>query len=683
MRAKFLVLLILVFVLNGSLISNVSAQTGGRMFGEKSEVITELNYNLVVNPPSLDPSFASDTSSNLVIEQLFIGLVDLDDATSEVKPELATSWTLTEGGTQFDFTLRNDAYWSNGAKITAQDVRYAILRALSPSVSSNYAYVLYPIVNAEAYKTGAIADPNLVGVEVHSDTHLRIILTAPNSQFLSVLGLWVARPLPQTTIDTWGDQWTQPEHIVTSGAYLLKEWVVDDHILLEKNPAYFDAATVQITKVNVKMVGDAAAAWAMYQNGDLDTVAVPYGTTIDPIIQQEITRAPDACTYYYGMNTSLAPFDNPLVRKAFSAAIDRRGLIRTLGAGFPAITFSPQGVFGYVDGYAEGVGLPYDPAQARAYLADAGYPGGVGLPTVTLAFNNNTGHQNIAQTIHDNWLNVLGVDVQLQSYDWADYLNRVDSGEFQIWRLGWCADYMDAYNFLHDGIITRETALGNWNNLTYWNLINQTSLSTDQDARSALFKQAEEILVETDAVVAPLYHYERITATKPYLERTYSSGNEDISTWHITAVTEEIPADTGGTLVSEDGAVQVTVPSGTFAEDVVLIQKDASGNPPQSGLTSTGQVFDISAYNESGDPVDMIEGQTVTMQVSYDEDQINFIHEDTLSLYYWDESTQSWVLEPSTIDLENNIITATPSHFSLWAVIGESYDFVYLPLLTR
>ena len=129
--------------------------------------------------------------------------------------------------------------------------------------------------------------------------------------------------------------------------------------------------------------------------------------------------------------------------------------------------------------------------------------------------------------------------------------------------------------------------------------------------------------------------------------------------------------------------MQVSVPGGAFGEDVVLIQRDASGNPPQNGFTSTGQVFDISAYNQSGDGVNILEGQSVTMQVSYEDEQINFIHEDTLSLYYWDETTQSWILEPSTIDTENNLITANPTHFSLWAVIGESYDFVYLPMLTR
>ncbi|MAT43992.1 MAG: hypothetical protein CL609_16790 [Anaerolineaceae bacterium] len=682
MKAKISVLLVFIMVLNGYFISTASAQPGKLVFGGKSEVITELNYNLDEALPTIDPSLTTRTPSIMMVEQLFIGLVDLDDETSQIKPELATSWTLT-GGTVLDFTLRNDAYWSNGTKITAQDVRYGILRALEMPVDSNYAYVLYPILNAEAYHTGLITNPDLVGIEAITDTHLRITLKAPNSQFLSVLGLWVARPLPKTVIDTWGDQWTEPEHIVTSGAYLLKEWVVDDHILLEKNPDYFDAANVQITKVNVTMV-DAETALTMYQNGNLDTVVVPYGTTIDPIIQQEVSREPKASTYYYGMNTSLAPFNNVLVRKAFSAAIDRRGLIRSLGTGYPAITFTPHGVFGYVNGYEEGIGLPYDPAQARAYLAQAGYPGGQNLPTITLAFNNNgVVHQDIAQYIHDCWLNVLGVDVQLQSYDWEDYLNRLAAGEFQIWRLGWGADYLDAYNFLHDGLIVNQTALGNWNNFTYWNLLNQASLTTDQLLRQGYFKQAEEILVETDAVVAPIYFQESITATKPYLELTNSASAEDFSTWRITAVTEEISTDTGGTLVSNDGEVQVSVPGGAFGEDVVLIQRDASGNPPQNGFTSTGQVFDISAYNQSGDGVNILEGQSVTMQVSYEDEQTNFIHEDTLSLYYWDETTQSWIMEPSTIDTENNLITANPTHFSLWAVIGESYDFVYLPMLTR
>jgi oligopeptide transport system substrate-binding protein len=646
-----------------------------------------LNMNLGVSDSfTLDPAMAADDPSLTVIEQLFLGLVDLDDETAEVHPELASSWTVSPDGTVYTFTLRNDVFWTDGSPVTAGDVRYSILRILDPALQSGSAYILYLINNAQAYYQGTITDPTQVGVSVLDATHLQITLEQPGAQILSILSHWIARPLPQSVIEAHPTDWTLPANIVTNGPYRLTEWVANDHILLDKNPTYYDAANVQIGKVKMWMVDD-VTAWTMYLNGSLDTAALPSYASAADVLPQELHVQPSACTYYYGFSTTLPPFDNPLVRKAFFAATKREGVIHTVlgGPQRPALTFTAPGVFGYVDGYAEGVGIPYNPIQARQWLAQAGYPEGQGLPPITLTYNTSPGHQAIAEYIQDSWYDVLGVSVNLQTLVWSDYTSQLPNGQFQVWRMGWCSDYQDAYNFLHDEIELHRSAYGGWYNAAYAGYLNQAALSQNAGTRKALFKQAEEILVETDAVLLPIYHFAAKVATRPSLERTYSQfmfGNGfDISTWHFTQVSAEINTG-GGSLDSYSGDTTIQVPAGGFTEPVTLTYSPAYGNPPGGNLIGIHHLFSATAvYSSSGLPASLSPGQAYTITVQYTDAEAGSAIEDTLALYYWD-GTQL-VKEPSsTVDTAANLVTATPDHLSRWVVLGETH-LLYLPLVVR
>ncbi len=363
-----------------------------------------LNYNLGTEPLTLDPAKSTDTASHFVIEQLFIGLVDLDDETGEVVPELAASWEISPDGTVYTFTLRSDVTWTDGNPVTAHDARYGILRTLDPATEAGYAYALYLVKNAEAYNTGQVG-ADQVGVEALDDTHLRVTLEYPASHFLSILGMPMAQPMPRWAIEAHGDAWTEPGNIVTNGPYRLTEWVHDDHIILDKNPTYYDVASIQIERVKMWMVSDIATSWEMYLSGQLDITTVPRWeiprVRADPLLSGDLRVYPISCTYYYGFSVAQPPLDNPLVRKAFIAAVDRQGLIDSVlgGVALPALTYTPPGIFGHVDGYAEGVGIPYDPVQAREWLAEAGYADGQGLPEITLWFNTSPGHQAIAEYI--------------------------------------------------------------------------------------------------------------------------------------------------------------------------------------------------------------------------------------------------------------------------------------------
>ena len=254
-----------------------------------TEDVVTLNWNFSTEPPTLDPSLAEDTTSNDVVESLFLGLTAFD-ADGNVTGELATDWSTNADGDVYTFNMRQDAVWvkyhpassevEELGPVTAHDVVYGIKRTLDPRTASGYAYVLYIIKGGEALNTAdleALSDEEIqelvdaVGVRAVDDYTVEITLEHPAGYFPGIAGMWVARPMPQAAIEERGDRWIEPGFIVTNGPYVLAEWAHDDHLTLIKNPLYYDAATVQIEKVFGVMVTEDSTAMAMYEAGELDT----------------------------------------------------------------------------------------------------------------------------------------------------------------------------------------------------------------------------------------------------------------------------------------------------------------------------------------------------------------------------------------------------------------------------
>ena len=505
-----------------------------------------LRLNLGSTDPTIDPALAAEWPSVFVVNQLFLGLMRADEETGAPVPELATAWVMSPDATVFTFTLRSGLTWTDGNPLTAHDVRYGILRSLDPATAVEYPYPLFWIRNAEEYNTGVITDTNLVGVTVLDYAHLRFTLKQPAAFFPSTMTLPVARPMPAWAISAHPTDWTEPAHIVTNGAYRLTAWMHGVSITLEKNPGYYDAANVQIGQVSFVMVDD-ATAWGMYQAGDLDSVLVPpqewTAARADPALASQLHAASRLGTSYYGFNTDKAPFDHPLVRMAFAAAVNRQEILDTVtrSADQPALTFTPPGVWGHIDGPAAGVGIPYNPAQARQWLAAGGYPNGHGLPPITLMIDARTGFydQNlaIASSLRPGWMAELGATVTISQTEWANYLGLLRTDAPQVWQLRWMADYSDGYNFLRDSVDSFGRAnYGYWNDLAYEGLLDLAARTADLYERASLYRQVDGILVETDTVMIPIFYWANGIATKPYLERTYGNGGYDgrIADWRIT-----------------------------------------------------------------------------------------------------------------------------------------------------
>ncbi len=473
---------------------------------------------------TIDPGLTEDTGAIEMVEQLFLGLTDFDHQTFEVLPELASDWEASDDGKVYRFNLRQDALWSNGEPVTAHDLVWAIRRNIDPDTASPYAYMLFVLENAQAIHEGESDDIESLGVRAIDDHAVEFRLVEPASYFPAMVGVWTYRPLPRAVIEQFGDRWTAPRHIVTNGSYRVAEWKRNNFMVLEKNPYYYDAERVAIERVKYIVVPESSIGLAMYKSGALDILGAGYlplpaaeipRILADAELSQEYHNEPNLCTYYYGFNNSKPPLDNPLVRKAISAAIDRQLLIDvvTQGDEEPAHTFTRPPIFGSISPDS-GIGIRFDPEQARAWLAEAGYPDGEGFPELGLYFNTSETHQRIAravQTFLDHYLNIR---VALKPRDWDTFMSTLTPpNEVDIYRFAWCADYPDANNWLNEVFHPDKSANRiQWSNPRFAALVEEASGATDPEVRKRLYEEAERILVEEAAAIMPLYFF-----TAPYL----------------------------------------------------------------------------------------------------------------------------------------------------------------------
>jgi len=536
-----------------------------------------LHWNLGTEPPQIDPALSTDTTSVLIDEQLFLGLTDFDDVTSEVIPELATDWEVSEDGLVWTFYMRDDVPWvkynpatgdaaivtdedGNPRMVNAHDVEYAAKRTLNPETGSDYAYVLYIIEGAMAVNTGEETDLDTIGVEAIDDYTVAFTLRQPAGYFPGIASMWVVRPVYQPIIDEWGARWIEPGYIVTNGPYLMHEWAHDDHMVLVKNPHFYNADSVQIERIEMVMIVEASTAFAMYENNELDNAGVPLEemdrVKADPVLGEELYIAPQPCTYYYGFTNNKPPFDDPLVRSAFSAAIDRVSLVEnvTKGGQLPANTFAPEGIFGAAPQDPDIAPWLLDPeegkAKAQEFLAEAGYPNGEGFPVVTLMHNTSEGHRAIAEAIQAMWRETLNVEVEVTNQEWGVYLetlkNETPLADMpHVWRLGWCADYADQNNWVHEVFNNTEGAnrlrrgclddtCTEVEELEFDLLTKQAGAEQDPEVRKELYWQAEKQLSEIEAAYAPIYYYTNVFCTKPWLDRTVQQiGGQHFDKWTI------------------------------------------------------------------------------------------------------------------------------------------------------
>ncbi|MFF5996462.1 peptide ABC transporter substrate-binding protein [Lysinibacillus sp. KU-BSD001] len=492
--------------------------------GTTTEAPAEKELNLLVasEPPSLHPQLATDTTSGLILQNVFEGLVTLVDG----EPELtgAEDFKVSDDLLTYTFTLR-DAKWSNGDPVTAEDYAYAWMFALNPENASEYASILYPIKGAEAYnlEQGTAED---VGINVIDPKTIEITLEAPTPYFLELVAFKTYYPIHKATAEANSKWYTEAEGYVSNGAFTLADWQHSGSMMLKKNEQYWDAATVKLSTVNIEMVESEVTQITKFDSGEIDFLGSSFGAiSLDAI---ERLKSEDALqivdytgVYMYKFNTTDKVMSNVNIRKALTLAIDRTNLLKniTKGEQVPAFGLVPNSVEGFGDdaGYYK----DNDIEGAKAALAEGLKELGLSDPSeleITLSFNTSEAHSAIAQFIQEGWSKNLGIKVKLDNAEWQVYLDKLTNLDYQIGRLGWIADYNDAYTFLeqYDSAKNGNNDTG-WENPEYTKLLTQSKTETDPAKRLELLLQAEEIFM-AELPVAPIYYYTNLYVKQDYVQ---------------------------------------------------------------------------------------------------------------------------------------------------------------------
>ena len=472
----------------------------GRPSGERADFV----YVSGAEPETLDPALMTGLLEARLAAALFEGLTVYDPRDLSARPGVAESWDVSPDRRTYVFHLRRGA-WSDGEPVTAQDFVYSWRRVLSPATGAQYAYQLYDYIDkAKEFYEGKTRDFGQVGIRALDDHTLCVRLRAPTPYFLDLTSFMTYLPVNRKCVETYGNHWTRPEHIVTNGPFLLSVWRLNEKIRLVKNPRYWDARNVRVRTIDALAVESRNTAFNLYATGAADLItAVPL-----PLIDLLRTR-PDfhssaaLTTYFYRFNVTRPPLDDARVRKALALAINREAIVRhiTRGGEIPALTFVPPAM----PNYRGPDGLPYDLPRARRLLAEAGYPGGRGFRQIEILFNTSEAHRDIAEVVQQMWSKGLGVRVVLQNQEWGAYMHSMKSLDYDVARSGWIGDYTDPNTFLDMFVTGGGNNRTGWSNARYDALIRKATREPDEAKRMRLLSEAERILVEEGAPIAPIY----------------------------------------------------------------------------------------------------------------------------------------------------------------------------------
>ena len=489
----------------------------GTALAEKQELVR----NNGSEPSSLDPHKVESDVENNIISDLFEGLVSVSP-TGEIEPRLAEKWE-NKDNTVWTFHLRPGVTWSDGTAITAQDIVWSWQRLVSPLTASPYAS--YPgnmhIVNGAEIAQGQKA-PETLGVKAIDDATLEVTLTQPNAAFLAMLAHPSLVPLDKVLISRYGDKWTKPEHIVTSGPYKLSQWVVNERIVAERNPRYWDNAHTVINKVTYLPISSETADVNRYKAGEIDivyTVPINQFAQLKKTMGDQLDVSPQLATYYYEFNTTRPPFNDPRVRRALNMALDKDIIAeKVMGQGQrPAWLISQPDIGGVKLHNPEYASWPREKriAEAKKLLSEAGYNETHPL-VFNLLYNTSESHQRIAIAASSMWKKNLGVEAKLQNQEWKTMLDAMHTHNFDAVRYAWIADYDDAATFLNNFRTGDSENTSQYSNPAYDEALRNAAKASDTTARGKFYQQAEDLLGQ-DVPAIPVYHYVRTHLVKPWV----------------------------------------------------------------------------------------------------------------------------------------------------------------------
>ncbi|MDO4337998.1 MAG: peptide ABC transporter substrate-binding protein [Eubacteriales bacterium] len=513
-----------------------SLATGTSVFAEEGGASSE-GFNIAVclasEPQSIDPALNSAVDGGIMINHMFEGLakwVDDGEGNAVTAPGQAESWEKTEnedGTVTYTFTLRDGIKWSDGKDVTAGDFEYSWKRLANPDTAADYNYMIQ-MVKGYAEVADGSADPDTLAVKALDDKTLEVVLTYDCPYFEGIMAFPATYPVREDMVEG-NDEWTyDTATYIGNGPYKMKEWTHNASIVVEKNENYYDYDNLGPDTIQFTLLDDNNAMLAGYKSGELDFIEnLPVDELPNYLASGELEIGDYLGTYYVCFNTEDEVFSDPKVRKAFSLVIDRNYIVENVSQSgeVPATGYVPAGVYDAEgasgDDFRTVGGEYYSVAEedyeanceeARALLAEAGYPDGEGFPTVEYLYNTDDKHKKIGEALQNMWQEELGVTVTLDNQDWNVFLENRKEGNYQIARNGWIADYNDPCSFLDMWYTDGGNNDAQYSNPDYDAKIDEATSTSVPEERMEAFHAAEDILIKDDSVLAPIYFY-----TQPYM----------------------------------------------------------------------------------------------------------------------------------------------------------------------
>lgn len=455
--------------------------------------------SLVSEPPSLDPNQATDDRSSYILNQIYAGLTRLD-RNLNLKPNNAKSWEASPDGKTFTFHLDSNFKWSDGKTVTAQDYVNSWTRLLDPKTASSYAYFLYDIKGAKEFNSGKNKDPKSIQIKALDKFTLEVTLTKSISFFPMVVSYMATYPVRTDLVKKNPKVFTEATGHISNGPYKLVSWEHDKKLILKPNPYYGGKIKPYINKVTIHIVPELVTALALYLRGDLDYLE------LHPLAVKQYLNHPDhfklplLSSYYYGFNVSKSPFNQPHWRKAFAISLNKDKLLKVLShQAEPINSWVPIGMFGY----NKNIGFQFDPKKAKELIKDDLKKGN--LPKIELHYNTEAFNKKVAEWAQAEWLENLGIEVDIVNEEWKTYLKRLDTNPPALFRMGWGADYPDPDNFMNLFTSYSGNNYTTWSDPKYDEMVKEASQISDKKQRIQIYDKAQKFLLEDTIAVIPLF----------------------------------------------------------------------------------------------------------------------------------------------------------------------------------
>lgn len=527
----------------------------------------DLSVCLASEPQTIDPALNSAVDGAMMLNHFFEGLIkwaDNGEGNAELVPGQATSWEKADNGdgtVTYTFKLREDAKWSDGEPVTANDFVYSWQRLATPATAADYTYMIDMVKGwdeiANGVPTGEFetvvdeetkeevekeimdhADPSTLGVSAPDDHTFVVTLTYDCPYFEEIAAFPATFPVRQDMIEKGGDQWTfDVATYIGNGPYKMSEWVHNSYIKGVQSETYYDYENLGPDSITFQLMDDANAIYSAFRSGTLQFIEeVPVDEVESLLANDELHIVDYLGTYYACFNVQKAPFDDARVREAFSLVIDRNFIVEkvTQTGQVPATGFVPSGMYDAEGPSGEDfrtVGGDFysvseadyqaNCEKARELLAEAGYPNGEGFPAVEYLYNTNDNHRAIGEALQNMWKTELGVDVTLNNQEWGVFLETRKEGDYQIARNGWIADYNDPISFLDMWYTGGGNNDAQYSNKEYDAYIDAAKATSVPAERMEALHKAEQILMGDDVVHAAIYFYTQKYMLDPAVKGMY------------------------------------------------------------------------------------------------------------------------------------------------------------------